>query len=1564
MSACISDDEPLRLDHSPGVVPSDLCGRISLSHQAKLGWLSCEDTQKAACFSDERTAAEIRPAGYQPSMSALHADTLIKPGISDEEVLVVNRTSLGRDFHLDIYCGPGDSIIKDHFFLGKTHYLSDWWNNNYTITWQIIPWDHEGNQLGVGTYWCERYVEESVNPVVSGRLHVATSEDMYVLTAPEDRVVEALRVLLSDDTEYNQYAKYDQYAQYDQYAEYDAEYEDEDHPSSAATDEIHIVTVLEYFLRSAGNKIQFLALYDLPYGLAVRQESIKITEGTPHRQGKTMVSLIIEANGVLNNEIENVTQNEVVLEEVFNCDDVTVKGHIWRRSSNVADYVASEPACVLPGLPALVERRCRPSFERGGARWGPFCAAGVCEEQLHRCEPLPASCPPGFTNTVNVSSDAPSGLCLLLLPGVTFEERGSACRRQDTYATPWFPRQKLLELSFLSSTLANQTLWLPFRRLWHHGQLLPEVLSLLNRDDRAAASLNSDLNCTVVTPRRRLASSSCSDRHAVLCATIPLYSYDGKQRASVTGSPCQILTELGYQGAATGLEPCFTFVCPNTSSSIAWSEASSLCTKSNSSLASLTSQRQLDAIIRLGRAHKTPARTAVNLERRDGQVVWGNGTPLSYPALSPSFRDEQHVSGILDTTRGQYDFVRGDQDAVSCALCGSHVQIGPPELVLFYGDSRPGASIFAKVTNIQRIVPDWEEHLACFVSTAEAITESFQQAESSSDSPDDFRVKGLYVKSTNDDSAFIELSPTVDFGYLTCGLLIPELAEQITSNSLALVKQDEIISLQEYVIGIREGQRLQPPCDIAFCGATCSCFNQSFNEILHIHAAHGEFSQQVHPIRATLSNDDRLVAHYYVTLNFWSRDQDNVTEPDGIKVLRDEFGARLQYVKHARCCPAERTDQPVLLNWPRTCGGASTSVELCMDGSGRPAIRRCLGSPLTGVQWEPVDFHSTSCAAASDITIKLHQLSQVKVTAANSIFIATELEKLTSEPAALLLQDLSSAAVTLEDIKAGLEGLDPPLQQDLPILQQKTVTTVSHLMDVDHAALADITEMLSVGPRVVHAIERIACESFAESAPNVTADNVAVLSGDFLGVSSSAKEMDGSSLRTMTKDTAPSALFGVETAFLFESKKPDVPVVFLVYRDGRLLQSRGQRVTSQVVSALLPSKLNETKLHSDLLMNGTQLHGDVLMSFRSLPGQCAPTPVCVFWDTAASRWSTQGCWLEKVHNGSDVCRCNHLTNFARIFNFEPDEYLSETFHYGLDVTTYVGIPLSLLGLFLTVITYVCLGRQHNKRLPRTPGISHGIPPERHRWIAINMYVALAGMYGTFLGSLAAKENHGACVCLSASLHFFLLATFGWMTMEAAFQYVYLVKLVGNYISMFRLKTGLLVWVGSLVPVICVLATNLHCYDGQPDVCWMDFDSFKYAVALPLGILLLVNIVLFGFIINSIFHCTTNLFRCIATLFPSCCDVHTSHRMNQSSTNQLEQQTHQRRRVVFCIVLLGLPWVLFVPSIREARYFFAILFCSWMTVQGEIWKTGCFFSSVFCNLYVYPRSIPTYSDGCF
>ena len=67
-------------------------------------------------------------------------------------------------------------------------------------------------------------------------------------------------------------------------------------------------------------------------------------------------------------------------------------------------------------------------------------------------------------------------------------------------------------------------------------------------------------------------------------------------------------------------------------------------------------------------------------------------------------------------------------------------------------------------------------------------------------------------------------------------------------------------------------------------------------------------------------------------------------------------------------------------------------------------------------------------------------------------------------------------------------------------------------------------------------------------------------------------------------------------------------------------------------------------------------------------------------------WSSDGCSMIEIDDGSNTvtCSCDHMTNFAVLFNAIPPEGIhGEVLTY----ITYIGLCISILGALLTLATY-------------------------------------------------------------------------------------------------------------------------------------------------------------------------------------------------------------------------------------------------------------------------------------
>ena len=75
---------------------------------------------------------------------------------------------------------------------------------------------------------------------------------------------------------------------------------------------------------------------------------------------------------------------------------------------------------------------------------------------------------------------------------------------------------------------------------------------------------------------------------------------------------------------------------------------------------------------------------------------------------------------------------------------------------------------------------------------------------------------------------------------------------------------------------------------------------------------------------------------------------------------------------------------------------------------------------------------------------------------------------------------------------------------------------------------------------------------------------------------------------------------------------------------------------------------------------------------------------CAFWDFVIQGWSTNGCKVSTDDSKDDatVCHCEHLTNFAVIFDFTGDAIVD---YFWLNIATYIVLSISIILLVVTQI---------------------------------------------------------------------------------------------------------------------------------------------------------------------------------------------------------------------------------------------------------------------------------------
>uniref|UniRef100_A0A8C8JCR8 Adhesion G protein-coupled receptor D2 n=1 Tax=Oncorhynchus tshawytscha TaxID=74940 RepID=A0A8C8JCR8_ONCTS len=209
---------------------------------------------------------------------------------------------------------------------------------------------------------------------------------------------------------------------------------------------------------------------------------------------------------------------------------------------------------------------------------------------------------------------------------------------------------------------------------------------------------------------------------------------------------------------------------------------------------------------------------------------------------------------------------------------------------------------------------------------------------------------------------------------------------------------------------------------------------------------------------------------------------------------------------------------------------------------------------------------------------------------------------------------------------------------------------------------------------------------------------------------------------------------------------------------------------------------------------------------------------------AGGWWSTRGCEVISKQYDSTVCFCNHTTNFALLMQVYEVQRSPEN-EKALQVMTFIGCGVSLCGLLFTFILFIALG----------------VPKSDRTTVHKNLIVALGIAELLLMCSDWASANEGACLVVTALLHFFFMASFSWMLVEGLLLWS---KVVSVNISEDR-RMKMYYSIGWGLPVVIVgvtLTISLDKYKAD-NHCWLNVETdMIWAFVGPVLFILVVNAV--------------------------------------------------------------------------------------------------------------------------
>ncbi|KAF1376295.1 hypothetical protein PFLUV_G00210020 [Perca fluviatilis] len=241
----------------------------------------------------------------------------------------------------------------------------------------------------------------------------------------------------------------------------------------------------------------------------------------------------------------------------------------------------------------------------------------------------------------------------------------------------------------------------------------------------------------------------------------------------------------------------------------------------------------------------------------------------------------------------------------------------------------------------------------------------------------------------------------------------------------------------------------------------------------------------------------------------------------------------------------------------------------------------------------------------------------------------------------------------------------------------------------------------------------------------------------------------------------------------------------------------------------------------------------IRLQFPQKPLNPKTKPVCVFWDTKNSEWSTVGCTAKTSDGNGTVCECNHLTAFSVLMS---KSNVSDPI---LDMITNVGLGVSICSLLIFLIV---------ESLVWSAVVKTNLSHFRHTaTVNIAMFLLLGDC--SFLASASPQSlSETWCLVLTICKHLFFLAMFSWMLCMS-------VMLVHQLIFVFSpLRKRVFMFLSSIVGYVCPMLivgssyvyckyTNTSYYDK--DKCWLVYGGLlqgsTYAFFLPIGTVILTNL---------------------------------------------------------------------------------------------------------------------------
>lgn len=877
----------------------------------------------------------------------------------------------------------------------------------------------------------------------------------------------------------------------------------------------------------------------------------------------------------------------------------------------------------------------------------------------------------------------------------------------------------------------------------------------------------------------------------------------------------------------------------------------------------------------------------IGLVRDNAEIKWTSSNQLITYSAWRSDTDFKNIYGAADTSKW---ILTSSSTTLSCGICNTTVSTETSELLLQYDKTK-------KLLELQVYFP---ENLKVMDSTlnyyVKCLTDTFT-SEFIAKYPDEFLIENF-----DDYDIYRYNASSNGPGYYWCVAFHYPFFELITSNSVFV--HDRTIHGNEYVLWLTFSydNDVDPTLTNAAKLVT-SAFSKAKNSTRLLQSIREMGILDVNETTQT----SQVIVHITAKVN---SDLDREKEFIEMQSVLDSISGDIvgmksvdKFLSSHFCYKSETMSGNVTLHWDSTnVGYSATPNEICILENGILARRNCEGDFTEGAIWAEFNETCANNLRRSAVTDSLNELLD------------------SNSSVEIMLDNLTSISKYYEHFEVIDIFLIARILRKLSYVEidlTNTATIISNIINSNRSILMASQNSLNSTNDILYYFDRIMINTNAltdDSHIQIVEKNVVIL------IASIVHNISGIVIKgNLSTDIIAEVVYKSASWENILQQNDFICAIFLPSELIEQVEESSLKDPKLIITVFMQDALFNEETDGDIA-DVSKIFGVLIPDFKEKfvkPIQMVfkteslnKNQTCGFWrfrtssiNSDASSWVIDGVG-SLVENYTDYVLCEfwHVTHFAMLVinDISSVRYDDDLMRF-LDITTDINCGLSLFGVAGILFTALLF-----KNWRRNTG----------NQILINFVFAISLQIILLYVSAKIKEattNFFLCICVGALLHYSVVSEFCWMLVIAILQFKRFVQVFGGPPKWVLVKACVTGWVVPLMPVVILLAVDPENYNRNVSgICYPSYIAFYLAILLPVGLVLVANIIIYIIILSDVFYKKTETSHCVNT-----------------------ELVLQWRLVVLLFFMLGITWTFALLAYAYEAAIFLVLFCFTATLQGFI-----------------------------